>query len=113
VECHESGVRLEIKGGTLNADLAFDCTGSLIDIRRQVPAFLQSLLTDGHARPDHLGVGIDVDPNGLVVSRDGIKQENLFAIGALRRGQLLESTAVRELRQQAVDLAGCLIRYCR
>ena len=62
---------------------------------------LASLLDAGAVRPDPLGLGLDCDEHGHPLGRDGRVWPELTVIGALRRGQLWESTAVPELRAQA------------
>ncbi|GIH14906.1 FAD/NAD(P)-binding protein [Rugosimonospora africana] len=62
------------------------------------------LLADGLARPDPLGVGIDVDTDGRLVSGTGRSHERILAIGPPRRGQWWETDAVPEIRAQARGL---------
>jgi uncharacterized NAD(P)/FAD-binding protein YdhS len=58
------------------------------------------------ARPDAPGLGLDVGENGTLIGTGGKSIDRVFVLGPYRRGQLWETTAVRELRQQAADLAG-------
>jgi uncharacterized NAD(P)/FAD-binding protein YdhS len=62
------------------------------------------LLADGLARPDPLGVGVDVDADGRLVSVTGRGDDRILVIGALRRGQWWETDAVPEIRAQARGL---------
>ncbi|HZN96047.1 MAG TPA: FAD/NAD(P)-binding protein [Myxococcales bacterium] len=86
-----------------------DCTGPARWIREVNDPFIRSLLEDGLARPDDLGIGLDTDPSGAVLGAGGSPTEALYAIGPLRRGSLWESTAVPEIRVQAVELAARLL----
>ncbi|HKV67628.1 MAG TPA: hypothetical protein VJN72_06025, partial [Gaiellales bacterium] len=57
------------------------------------------------ARPHPLGLGIDTGPGGAVLDADGRPSASLYTIGWLRRGELWESLAIPELRDQAAALA--------
>jgi uncharacterized NAD(P)/FAD-binding protein YdhS len=70
---------------------------------------LQSLTARGVARYDALGLGLDVDGRGALLSGAGTPSDALFAIGPLRRGALWETTAIPEIRVQAAELAGDLL----
>ncbi len=63
------------------------------------------LLADGLARPDPLGLGLDVDPYGRLVARDASVDDRLLVIGPARRGRWWETGAVPEIRAQAAALA--------
>ena len=82
-----------------------NCTGPSRDLRTGFPPLLASLCDRGLARPDPLGMGLEVDTNGLSRHPGREGDGRLFAMGPLLKGQYWETTAVRELRQQAVDLA--------
>jgi uncharacterized NAD(P)/FAD-binding protein YdhS len=56
-------------------------------------------------RSNALGVGFDTDPVGTVIDRRGKPLEGVYAIGPLRDGGLLETTAVPEIGQQARTLS--------
>ncbi|TAK68494.1 MAG: hydroxyacylglutathione hydrolase [Actinomycetota bacterium] len=95
-------------GELRQADLVVNATGpaaSVVDDSHPLPT---SLLTAGYARPGPLGIGLETDPTGRVRDAAGRVQLRLFAIGSLRRGTLWESTAIPELRSQAVDIAAQL-----
>ncbi len=53
------------------------------------------------------------DAIGHVVDGSGQPLDWLWAIGSLRQGQLLESTAVPEIRGQAQDIADQVLRHIR
>jgi uncharacterized NAD(P)/FAD-binding protein YdhS len=77
---------------------AFNCTGPLHAIERTRDPLLRALLEGGDARPDHLGIGLEVDDN----SRVG---ERLWALGPLTKGRYWEITAVPDIREQAARVA--------
>jgi uncharacterized NAD(P)/FAD-binding protein YdhS len=73
---------------------------------------IQSAEAAGLVRLDPLGLGIETSSVGAVVGREGVSS-NLFAIGALRRFERWESTAIPELRAQAAALARYLVERFR
>ena len=89
--------------------LVINCTGPQAAFSEtQVPLF-QNLLQRELIRPDELDLGIDVAPDFAVIDRKGDKSEFLFAIGPLMKGTLWETTAVPELRGQAMRVAQSIL----
>ncbi|MEB3327836.1 MAG: FAD/NAD(P)-binding protein [Candidatus Sericytochromatia bacterium] len=86
------------------------CTGPDDNYRRVREPLAQALIGSGLARPDALRLGLDVAPGGQVLDEDGVPRRGLWAVGAMRKGALWESTAVRELRGQAAEVAAGLCR---
>jgi uncharacterized NAD(P)/FAD-binding protein YdhS len=82
---------------------AFNCTGPLHSIERSKDPLLRSLLDAGEVRPDHLGIGLDVDGE----SRAG---ERLWALGPLTKGRYWEIIAVPDIRDQAAAVAEDIAR---
>ena len=68
-------------------------------------SLLDHLIAKGMARPHPSGTGVDVDTHGALVNPIGDAQPMLHTIGWCRRGQLFESTAIPELRRQALEIA--------
>ena len=97
------------KSETLRVRRVINCTGPGRDIRTCPSPFLRSILDGGIGRPGPLDLGLDVTGSGALVRGDGFAHTNLFAIGPLLKERLWETTAVRELRSQALDLAGRLL----
>lgn len=93
----------------LPAVAVVNCTGPCGDVRRARAPFLHRLAAAGLVVPDPLGMGLEVDDRGAVVGPDGTPSAHLFTIGPLRRGHLLESTAIPEIRDQAARLAHVLL----
>jgi uncharacterized NAD(P)/FAD-binding protein YdhS len=79
-----------------------NCTGPGSPLRLPV---VHTLLADGLARREPLGVGLDTDAEGRLLDPAGQPHQSIHAIGPLRRGRLLETMAVPEIRQQAAALA--------
>lgn len=86
-----------------------NCTGPGKNFRAAPTPLLASLMRRGLARPGPLGLGPEVSPLGELVDRDGSIQPRLLTLGPPRREQLWETTAVRELRTQASELAAHLL----
>jgi uncharacterized NAD(P)/FAD-binding protein YdhS len=82
---------------------AFNCTGPLHSIERTRDPLLRTLLDSGQARPDQLGMGLDVDAE----SRAG---ERLWALGPLTKGRYWEIIAVPDIREQAAEVAEDIAR---
>ena len=66
------------------------------------------LLAAGLARVGPHGLGLDVDAAGRPVAADGVPHARLWLVGPLRRGALWETTAMPEIRAQAVRVAADL-----
>ncbi len=82
----------------LRAAYAFNCTGPLHSIARSKDPLLRSLLDSGKARPDHLGIGLEVGDD----CRAG---DRLWALGPLTKGRYWEIIAVPDIREQAAAVA--------
>jgi uncharacterized NAD(P)/FAD-binding protein YdhS len=94
---------------TLIARRVINCTGPSRSLQAGQSALLDAVLDRGLGRPDPLGLGLDVAETGALVAADGTTSDRVFALGPILKGQLWETTAVRELRVQAHDLARHLI----
>jgi uncharacterized NAD(P)/FAD-binding protein YdhS len=86
-------------------DRIINCTGPLHDPERIGTPLVRDLLEQGSVRSNALGVGFDTDPVGTVIGRRGERVRGVYAIGPLRDGGLLETTAVPEIGQQARALS--------
>jgi uncharacterized NAD(P)/FAD-binding protein YdhS len=89
----------------LRVDRVINCTGPEADYRRIEDPLIKNLLEQGHAKPDALSLGLEVDSKGALVDSEGNASPSLYAIGPARKGLLWETTAVPELRKQASELA--------
>lgn len=68
------------------------------------------LLSSGLIRPNSLALGLDVALNGALVSAEGIASQLLYTLGCPRKGCLWETTAVPEIREQAMAIAQDLLQ---
>jgi uncharacterized NAD(P)/FAD-binding protein YdhS len=101
------GDRLAVRlgGERVVVDGVVNATGPAWDCRQGSSELVHSLLLSGAAAPGPLGLGLRTDPGGALVDRFGHASRSEFTLGALRRGELWETTAVPELRTQAAALA--------
>jgi uncharacterized NAD(P)/FAD-binding protein YdhS len=85
-------------------DAIVNCTGPTGDLDLVADPLIRSLRRAGEIRPDPLRLGIDVDPDGRPLAA-GRTSARLLVVGALRRGESWESTAIPEIRAQAHRVA--------
>lgn len=97
------------QGEPLVVDRVINCTGPSYDPRRLEQPLVRSLCDRGLLRVDSLGIGFDVDLDGALVGEEANVSDSLYAIGPLRNGVLLETTAVPEIGKQAELLAERLL----
>lgn len=92
----------------LRAARLVNCAGPSMSIGETLDPLLGSMLRMGLASSDALGLGLRTDADGRLVGADGVANDRIRLIGALRRGDLWETTAVPELRGQAAAIAASL-----
>jgi uncharacterized NAD(P)/FAD-binding protein YdhS len=95
---------------TLTCERVVVCTGAGMDIHRSGNPLLDRLLAEGVSSADPLALGLRTTHEGALIDARGLVDGRLYTLGALRRGELWESTAVEEIRAQAECLAGTLQR---
>ena len=92
------------------ADLVLNCTGPEQDYRRLPNHLLYPAIADGTLTAGPLGLGLAADAVSLrVKTAAGAVQPAVYAIGSLLRGELWESTALHEIRQQAQQIAADML----
>jgi uncharacterized NAD(P)/FAD-binding protein YdhS/tetratricopeptide (TPR) repeat protein len=107
------GLRITRSDGAQD-DVAWvvNCTGPQSDVRLLGNPLLDDLLTgDGGTAPASIstsGLGLRT-ANGRLVDAAGRTDAPLWTLGALRRGELWESTAVPEIRSQALAVATAVL----
>jgi uncharacterized NAD(P)/FAD-binding protein YdhS len=85
-----------------------NCTGPEGSVARVADPLVRHLLASGEARPDPLGIALDVDKDSRLLRGDGSPSPNLYALGPLTRGFFWEMVAVPDIRGQALGLARLL-----
>jgi uncharacterized NAD(P)/FAD-binding protein YdhS len=106
-------VRVALLGGRDDLSVAvariINCTGPTPNLRNSSHPLIHDLLESGAARTDPLQLGLLTDNDGALIGRDGSASNVVFTLGPMRRGTLLETTAIPEIRQQAANLARRLL----
>jgi len=109
----EAEVLVRTAHGTLRPIVAarvVNCAGPSMSIGETLDPLIGSMLRNGLVASDDLGLGLRTDGDGALVRADGGVEPRMRLIGALRRGDLWETTAVPELRAQALAIATSLAR---
>lgn len=104
-------VRIARRGGgeaRYQVAAVVNCTGPEGAIARVSDPLITQLLASGEARPDALGIALDVDNESRVLRCDGSPSPSLYALGPLTRGVFWEMVAVPDIRGQALGLARLL-----
>jgi uncharacterized NAD(P)/FAD-binding protein YdhS len=90
---------------TLDVDRIISCTGIHENYKESQRPLIRSLLSHGLAQANDLGIGFRTDRHGALLDVRGNPSSAFFTLGPPRRGELLETTAVPEIRVQAEELA--------
>jgi uncharacterized NAD(P)/FAD-binding protein YdhS len=101
-------LRGEERAIELEVGRAINCSGPSHDFRRLDNPLIGNLLEQGVMQPSELGIGIDVAQNGALRNAAGVDAARVFAIGPVRFGTLIETTAIPEIRVQAHELASLI-----
>lgn len=86
-----------------------NCTGSELNYDRLQHPLITHLFQIGLIQTDSLKLGLATAENGALIDAKGNASSWLYTLGCLRKGQLWETTAVPEIRQQAQTLAKLLL----
>ncbi|MGV1013665.1 MAG: FAD/NAD(P)-binding protein, partial [Methyloceanibacter sp.] len=111
----ETGARIAYRqrgnGGqkTLEVARVAECTGVYTDPLATTNPLMKDLLSQGLARPDPLGIGIEVDADCAIVDRSGKASPILYGVGPLTRAAFWEIMAVPDIRVQCAELARHLL----
>jgi uncharacterized NAD(P)/FAD-binding protein YdhS len=102
------GLRVTLSDGTArDVGWVVNCTGRSTVVDRTDPLFDDLLTPRGgvaSARLATAGLGL-VTESGRLVDSAGSTEAPVWTLGSVRRGELLESTAIPEIRSQAAGLA--------
>jgi uncharacterized NAD(P)/FAD-binding protein YdhS len=108
-EVADDTVTIDLRGGgTVERQVAgvVNCTGPEGRIARVDDPLIRQLLESGRARPDTLGIGLEVDEQSRVSG-----DPRLYALGPLTRGTFWEIVAVPDIRGQARRVAEAIAAY--
>lgn len=112
IEGTDQGLRVALRerhGGAITAPTyaaVVNCTGPGRIVESD--PLVRALVAEGMARPGPYRLGLDTDPHGALLRRDGSAHPALWTLGPTRRGVLWETTAAPEIRTQARALAVAL-----
>jgi hydroxyacylglutathione hydrolase len=113
VETAENGAAVVIRTAsgqeTFETSRVINCTGPSMNYRRVKSLLLESLFEQGLVTPGPLGGGFNSTRSGALIDTFGKTSKTLFNLGPSRLGTLLESIAIPEIRQQAMELATILV----
>lgn len=87
-----------------------NCTGSELDFCQIQDPLVINLFEQGLIAPDKLALGLDATSNGALKDKYGNTSNILYTLGPPLKGQLWETTAVPEIREQAITLAEEIVR---
>lgn len=94
----------------IHVSRVINCTGPETDFSKIADSFLSQCIHDGLICQDNLKLGIQTNAETFkVIDVNGREHEHLYTLGSNLKGELWESTAVNELRQQAKALANILL----
>ena len=103
--------KTEKKEKEIHASRIINCTGPQTDLTKSTNKLLKQLFTKGIIQQDPLKLGISTNLKTFnVIGKNEIDSKKIFTIGVTLKGELWESTAVREIRVQAEKLAHQLLR---
>lgn len=86
-----------------------NCTGPSTDYGTNGNILFKDLLNKGWLKKDDFEQGILTGERGEIIKEDGSALPGVYAIGPLRKASEWESTAIPEIRQQALQLAKLVI----
>lgn len=88
----------------IEANRVVNCSGPEHDYAKLPNPLVRCLLENGHIAPHPLGIGLQVAPDGAMIAKDGTPSARIFALGPVRYGTLIETTAIPEIRLQIQEL---------
>ena len=90
-------------------DLVINCTGPQASFSQSGVRLFENLLNKGLVCSDDLDMGLKVNEQFAVIEQNGQPSDWMFAMGPMLKGSLWETTAVPELRSQAMRIAEILL----
>ncbi len=97
----------------LEGALVLNCTGPRENYRAAPESLYRNLFANGLVEADDLDMGLRVASDFTILDRAGKRSSFLLAIGPLLKGSLWETTAVPELRVQALRVAETILAELR
>ena len=100
--------RTEHSDVTQHFHKVINCTGPESNYRKVRFPIINDLISRGKVKTDELGLGIECTPEGRIINEQGQIEERLWCIGPMRKSVLWETTALRELREQATEMVALI-----
>lgn len=110
----EKSIDVHYRGGqgeecVLSGNFVVNCTGPQSRFSKSNIPLFENLLARSVISVDDMDMGIRVDDDFAVLGKQRSPVGNMFAIGPLLKGTLWETTAVPELRSQAMRVAQVML----
>ncbi len=93
---------------TARADALIDCTGPGHNPSRSAEPLIRALVENGQARPDALGLGLDVDSKGRLINAGGRASDRVLVLGPPALAAFWETVAVPDIRERIEDVVARL-----
>ncbi len=85
-----------------------NCTGPESNYRKVKFPVIRDLMQQGKVVSDELGLGINCTPDGKILNAFGEEVNGLWCMGPMRKAVLWETTALKEIREQAMALVSAI-----
>ncbi|MBD2329259.1 FAD/NAD(P)-binding protein [Alkalinema sp. FACHB-956] len=102
--------RFQTKNWILSVQRVVNCTGIQTDYQRSLHPLMISLRQQGLIAPNPMGLGLETADDGAILDAQGRSSRTLYTLGTPRKGNLWETIAVPELREQAQALAATVLQ---
>lgn len=96
----------------LRVSRVLNCTGPTSNYEKLQHPLIDNLRQQGLLCPDPLGLGIETALDGALLDTTGAPSKWLYTLGPPRIGNLWETVAVPEIREQAMTLAQDFLSQC-
>ncbi|TGK48610.1 hypothetical protein EHQ43_18265 [Leptospira bouyouniensis] len=96
------------KLGSYRFDRLINCTGPDTKLKEVKSDLYTNLKKKGYITQSENGIGFVTGNLGQVKTKEGKFLENLYCLGPLRKNELWESTALREIRDQVIELTSVI-----
>ena len=95
---------------TIRVSRVINCTGPETDLSKMENNFISQCIQEGLFDQDDLKLGLKTNvDNFKLFNKKGRVHRNIFTLGSNLKGELWETTAVHELRQQADSVSKVIL----